>query len=384
MEALCEDMHVFEIVSDREEWSDAEWNGRVPRGSWKRCSDCRTKTNVCEQCKFWLENYGCPRPDTTTNNVSSPKATETETWGSPSTRPYISSTQQVRYQIPNRRNSVLSDHGFGSWSLESEAALATSWTSVSKSPSSFTTEEEHRAGFDIHREFEQDHSLDQSYINVAPFTPRLPLYGSAEYTNEVVSHTALSRVVLYSQETEILQTHGSMRVYPEEHRDLYHCSHLPNTTVFGSSTSHSSVYTRTTTITSRTRLRKQAPKHKPNLPSPFDSGYIHVIFSCAHALSTSHVRGLWAPRPFQTDKLDSSWRWKSYKRVILRYYGLPGLVEVQGQGWGGSVKGGVVGLSIVFVEWPKVLWNWVTSWINDEVEVLCGRQRIGNEEGDVE
>ncbi|KAK0669834.1 hypothetical protein QBC41DRAFT_100449 [Cercophora samala] len=366
MDALCED--IFENESDQEEWSDGEWNERVPRGSWKRCNDCRNKINICGQCKFWLENYGCPRPDNTIKDSSSIQATETKVDGLPhaskqSRRPYIPSKDQERSQTPTRRNSILSDHGFGSWNLESQEALTTSWTSVSKSSHSFTTEQDHLVQFDI---------LEGSDIDIVSISPRLSLY-----TQQVPGHY---------QQTETHQISSSTGAYLEQHQDWHYDHHLPDATIrhVSSRTEHRYFYTNTTATTLRSRGYRQAPKPEPKPPSPFDSGYIHVLFSNSHSFSTCHVRGLWTPRPFGPERLDASWRWRNYKRVILRYYGLLGLAEVQARGWNGNVKGAVIGLSIVFVEWPSTVWAWVRSWAREEIGGLLGWSKIGEEERETE
>ncbi|KAK0702474.1 hypothetical protein B0T21DRAFT_113036 [Apiosordaria backusii] len=389
MDALCED--IFEKDLDLEEWSDAEWNKRVPRGSWKRCNECRNKTNICEQCRFWLENYGCPRPDNTTNESSSLETTESQVIGSLHTssrtaRPYLQfSKHEVRPQTPTGASSAFQYHESGSWSPESLEASISSWTSISNLSQSFATEQDHHIRFDIQREYSREHSLGESYINLGSISHSPPLLKPTEAVDKVESCT---QQVYSHQLAERHQTHSTTATIYEEHQNQYYhdAPHLLNTAIRCASlrTSHGYSYINTTTTTSRIRRQRKTPKSTPKPPSPFDSGYTHVLFSASHALSTCHVKGLWAPRPFQSERLHTSWRWKNYKRSILRHYGLPGLAEVQTRGWNGNVKGAVVGLSIVFLEWPKDVWGWVMSRRRNVIGDSIGWVKVDDGRGEVQ
>ncbi|KAK4194805.1 hypothetical protein QBC40DRAFT_212780 [Triangularia verruculosa] len=375
MDALYED--TFGADSDNEEWSDAEWNKRVPRGSWKWCLECRDRPNVCKECKFWMENYGCPRPENCTEEPTSPRVTESRITGSLSTsatslRPYRLSQHEDQPGTQIRTNNVSPSRGFESWSTDSVGDLTSSWTSIPDSSHSITYEtlDEHRVHPISQQGLQREYNLGESYVSL----DQLPVYGVPDLAYDPISnyqaptwYSPTQHVV--AQQTVRHQGHtSSTAIYQEETRTWH------NTSRHISMTASRETYSTTTRTFPRTHRRTQTPKAKP--PSPFDSSYIHVLFPHSHAFSTCHTRGLWAPRPFHSANLDSSWRWKYYKRSVLRLYGLPGLAEVQMRGWTGSVDGNLVWLRIVLLEWPKILWGWVTGWTRNEIGGLIGLAEI--------
>ncbi|KAK4186743.1 hypothetical protein QBC35DRAFT_255401 [Podospora australis] len=335
MDGLSQDTFRQDSEHEDREVDDDDFERKYPRGSEKRCKECRYAPKVCAECRFWLENYGCPRPEILDNRNAARDSNRddmTQQQQSPSLRPYTSSRGDAptstiiepyissTLQTPSTSQHLSSSaHGFwdfgNSWHEES-------WTTT-------------------HRQMQRQGQQQGNWVWTEHFVTEDTRSSTTWFTKEIT--TGRGAGGQYSRQQQHITTMHQQRVLSVQ-----------------------------STFRQNSHIRRPAGRVKPNHVSPFSRGYTHAVYDRAYKFSTTHVLGLWAPPLILKRELEDSWRWRNYKRVILQCKGLTGLAEISARGWrGGNVTSGEILVRILFAEWPRALLGtiWNSSVGTTETEI---------------